>query len=177
MPDQNTEAQAILNLQRYLRQLSYDEESIKAPPVDGIFETDTQNALRAFQKLKGLPVTGKADQETWELLYALYRASLAKNSQPRPIALFPRTPTDYELALGATGVLVMLLQYMLDELTHSYSDLGDFSVNGTFDEPTKAAVNAFQSHNVLRQTGAVDRDTWNQIADQYNSLFTRYQQE
>lgn len=177
MPERNNESAAIRNLQRYLRQISYDEDSIKAPPIDGVFETDTRDALRAFQALKGLPVTGSANQETWELLYAVYRASLSKNSPPRMIAIFPRTPDDYELTLGEQGTLVMLLQYMLTELTHSYSDLGSFSINGTYDTPTKSAVSAFQSHNVLQNTGNVNRDTWNQIADQYNSLFTRYQQE
>ena len=177
MPDQNTEAIAIRNLQRYLRQLSYDEESIQAPPVDGVFASDTEDALRAFQALKGLPVTGKANQETWELLYALYRASLASNSPPRPIHLFPRTPSNYELTLGAEGATVVLLQFMLGELTRDYSDLAVVNPSGIYDASTEAAVNAFQRHNVLQQTGRVNRDTWNQIADQYNSLATRDPQE
>ena len=75
---------AVTNLQRYLRQLSYDEASIPPPPVDGIFEDATVAALREFQRLRGFPVTGQADQETWDRLYADYRASLAKNSPPPP---------------------------------------------------------------------------------------------
>ena len=174
MPERNNESAAIRNLQRYLRQLSYDEESIKAPPIDGVFASDTRDALRSFQSLKGLPVTGVADQETWELLYALYRASLARNSPPRTVAIFPRTPENYELRVGSEGAVVMLLQYMLSELTRDYSDLGDLTPSGVYDTPTENAVTTFQSHNVLRKNGKVDRETWNQIADQYNSLFTRY---
>ena len=174
MPERKNEATAIRNLQRYLRQLSYDEKTIKAPPIDGVFESDTRDALRSFQALKGLPVTGVADQETWELLYALYRASLAQNSPPSTVAIFPRIPKDYELRLGNADAIVMLLQYMLNELTRDYSDLGELTPSGIYDAATENAVTIFQGHNVLKKNGRVDRRTWNQITDQYNSLFTRY---
>ncbi len=170
MSRQSTEANAIRNLQRYLRQLSYDEPQIKAPPVDGIFESDTRDALRAFQSLKGLPVTGTADPETWELLYTLYRISLAENAPPRAVSVFPRTPKNYTITLGTSGIAVSLLQHMLTELTDLYSDLGDFSISGIYDPPTQRAVSAFQGHNVLKKTGVVDRGTWNRIADLYRDL-------
>ena len=174
MPPRENESDAIRNLQRYLRQLSYDEESITRPPIDGIFESDTREAVRNFQALKGLPQTGTADRDTWELLYASYRSSIANNSPPRTVALFPRTPASEKLTVGSQGFTVMTLQHMLNELTLDYSDLGDFSISGIYDEPTQSAVRAFQRHNVLEQTGEVDRLTWNQIADQYNVIFTRY---
>ncbi len=167
MSRQSTEIYAIQNLQRYLRQLSYDEEQIKAPPIDGVFEGETQDALRAFQALKGLPVTGVADQETWELLYTLYRASLAKNAPPRAVSVFPRTPESYALTPGSEGIAVSLLQHMLIELAYLYGDLGELSISGIYDAPTERAVSAFQDRNVLKKTGSVDRATWNQIADQF----------
>lgn len=177
MTREETEAQAVRNLQRYLRQLSYDEESISAPPIDGIFESSTRNALQSFQALKELEPTGNADQETWELLYASYRASLAKNSPPRTVAILPRTPRNAELKRGSIGFPVMTLQHMLNELSFNYSDLGTIEINGIYDEATEKAVTAFQSHNVLQKNGRVDFDTWNEITDQYNTLFTKYSME
>ena len=177
MTKEETEVQAIQNLQRYLRQLSYDEESIPAPPIDGIFESDTRRALQSFQVLKDLEPTGRADQETWELLYAAYRASLARNSPPRTVAVLPRTPPDAELIRGSIGFPVMALQHMLRELTFNASYLGPIEVTGTYDEATEAAVLAFQAHNVLKKTGRVDLETWNEITDQYNVLFTSYSVE
>ena len=175
MPPRDNEQEAIRNLQRYLRQLSFDDNRITPrPPLDGIFDSNTENALRQFQGIKGLPQTGTADQETWELLFASYRASLANNSPPRTVALFSRTPNSFELHTGSTGFVISALQYMLTELTLNYQDLGDFEINGIYDENTRNAVSAFQAHNALRQTGNVDRLTWNQIVDQYNILFTRY---
>lgn len=177
MPQRQNEEQAIRNLQRYLRRISYEEESIVAPPIDGIFESDTRNALRAFQALKGLEETGIADFETWELLYAAYRSTLARNSPPRAVAIFPRDPEDYVLTIGSEGIAVTTLQHMLTELSFDYAELNDVTVNGVFDPPTEAAVTAFQRHNVLRQTGKVDRSTWNTIADRYNTLFGNYSKE
>ena len=100
MPQYETEAQAIQNLQTYLRQLSYHDGSIKAPPIDGIFDTDTRQSLMDFQASKDLPQTGVADQALWELLYATYRTSLAQNSPPVRMEIFPLLPLDAEFKKG-----------------------------------------------------------------------------
>ena len=59
--------------------------------VDGIFGRETQQAVRVFQAREGLPVTGIADLETWELLND--RAESARVSQleaePLRLALLP----------------------------------------------------------------------------------------
>ena len=48
MPQHPNQSIAIENLQRYLRQLSYDHPEIPAPPIDGVFESQTKDALNAF---------------------------------------------------------------------------------------------------------------------------------
>ena len=40
-----TETQAIRNLQTYLRQLSFFDESLPELPIDGVFDTETQRAV------------------------------------------------------------------------------------------------------------------------------------
>ena len=82
------EEAANANLQRYLRQLSYFDPSIPRPPLDGIFEAATEEALRAYQRSVGLPETGIADAKTWERLYSDYLISLDENSPPAPIYIF-----------------------------------------------------------------------------------------
>ena len=174
MAQHQNETKAVKNLQRYLRQLSYDDADMIAPPIDGIFESDTRAALMQFQRTRELPPTGIADRDTWELLYAAYRASLASNSPPRTVALFPRTPKSYTLLPGARGTPVTVLQYMLVELARNNTELENVVISGLYDEPTSLAVLAFQQRNVLRQTGEVDLDTWNAIVDQYNTLFLQF---
>ena len=173
MNDHQNYAPAVENLQRYLRFLSYSKPSIPTPPIDGIFESRTEQALREFQRLYGLPVTGIADRVTWELLYAEYRAALAVNSPPRQISVFPIEPFGYVMQLGARGFAVTAIQYMLLELHHHYSELQDVLLTGVYDEQTQAAIRMFQQKNGLPSDGNVGLLTWNALADLYNTLFSR----
>ncbi len=170
---EHTEKTAIANLQRYLRAVYLEDPRITAPPVDGIWESDTENALKAFQAAQGLPVTGIADQETWELLFAAYRATLAYSYLPRPMQIFPVNPRDFALQLGDRSFPVAALQYALRELEHILGDPFAVEADGIYGEETQAAVIAFQRRNRLPPNGRVDLLTWNRIMDQYNSLIVR----
>ncbi len=177
MPEYENYNEAVENLQRYLRQLSFFEASIPEVPIDGIFDEATAGALRSYQRTRGLPVTGTATRDTWDGLYADYRASLAENSPPRSIAVFPIEPYTYTLSEGDIGFPVTAVQYMLRELHQVYRDLGDVEVTGIYNDETARAVRIFQQKNRLRETGLVDPLTWNTIADQYNTLFGRLRTE
>ena len=170
-------AAATQNLQRYLRQLSYDTPGISAPPVDGIFESKTRQSLREFQQSQQLPVTGSADQRTWEALYAAYRSSLANNGQPTAIFLYPRKPPTATVGAGEDGFVVAAIQHMLQELELVYREFGQVTPTGIYDAPTEAAVRIFQERSFLPVTGEVDLLTWNSLADRYNVLFNRNSME
>jgi peptidoglycan hydrolase-like protein with peptidoglycan-binding domain len=176
MTQQDNEAQAIRNLQTYLRQLSYHDASITAPPVDGIYDRDTSQAIRDFQRSQSLPQTGIVDQALWELLYANYRRSLAENAPAIKIDLFPPLPRDQTYGTGAVGFLIAAVQFMLWELEAKYGGIELPEITGVYDGKTADAVRFFQAQNALPVNGLVDRATWNEIADQYNLLQTRYQQ-
>ncbi len=177
MPNEQNERDAIRNLQTYLRQLAYHDPSIQFPPIDGIFESDTRQALLDFQASKGLPQTGIADQAVWELLYAAYRASLAQNSLPTKLDVFPSTPQNMEYGPGAQGFPVASIQFLLRELERNYGFLAPVEITGIYDAATTQAVMDFQKQNALQPSGLVDRVTWNALADQHNVLFLKYEQE
>ena len=170
MPQYANERAATANLQRYLRQLSY-HQPITPPPIDGIYYSDTEQAIRDFQSIYGLPTTGKADLETWDILYAAYRASLSANSPPRAVLLFPHNENGFAFRMGSNGFSVAALQYMLLELSTLSSELEGVESNGTYDQTTERAVRDFQKRNGFSVNGAVDLGTWNAITDQYNLLF------
>ena len=170
MPRYENETQAIFNLQRYLRQLSYHYPEITAPPIDGIFDRDTERSLKEFQAMRGLPVTGRADRRTWEELYALYRASLAENEPPRTVAILPFVAGEILLQKGDDGFTVSVLQYMLRELGESLVELEEVEVSGIFDENTARAVRLFRKQNGLAEGETVDLVTWNTLVDRFNRL-------
>ncbi len=63
------EEEAIREVQRYLRAISYKESRVPHVGVDGIYGEETREAVRAFQALFPLLVTGLVDAQTFALLY------------------------------------------------------------------------------------------------------------
>ena len=173
--DKQNEQAAIRNLQRYLRQLSYIDDRIPAPPIDGIYDTATRDAVRAFQVTEGLPDTGEVDPITWERLFQRYEESLARESAPVPLAQFPRLSPGYALRRGDESFLVRLVQYALGELDLIYEGFDAVPQTGVYDEATMAAVRDFQRREGLPLTGEVDRATWDALATVYNREFGGYQ--
>ena len=165
---------AVTNLQRYLRHLSYFDDRIPAPPIDGIFDSATEQALRAFQRVEGLPETGTADRPTWDLLYRRYVQSLERRDDPRAITLFPSIPEGYSVGEGNEQFLVRMIQFALQELAVLYEGLDNVPQSGVYDAATAEAVRQFQRRHLLPETGEVDRRTWNALADAFNSTFGGY---
>lgn len=170
MAQYENEALAVRNLQRYLRQLSYHDGRITPPPIDGIFERDTEQALRDFQRTQNLPETGIADRDTWERLYDSYRASLGATATARSVSFFPHGD-DLAVFKGSSAAFpIAVLQYMLRELSARYGGMERVAVNGIYDDATREAVRRFQEQNRLPASGMTDLATWNAIADQHNIL-------
>ena len=157
------EEQAISNLQRYLRQLSYFNEDISPVVINGVWNDETRNALIAFQRSNGLSPTGVADEQTWNLLFSQYRNSLEENSPPSSVPFFPREPQGQSIGLGDEGFIVSVIQYMLDKLSVIYDNLENVEITGVFDENTQAAVSEFQKRNLFPQNGRVDKRTWDRL--------------
>ena len=167
------ERQTIANLQRYLRQLSFDFPEIPPLPVDGIFDTATADAVRAYQTMKGLPATGVVDLITWNQLFEDYEKSLERNTVGNGFYIFPRTPSDYILSPDETQFLTLVVQYILNELRVFYDDILQNSQSGTYDKETMSGVKTFQRRNGLPETGLVDRKTWNALAAAHRRMTDR----
>ena len=50
----------------------YAVVTVEDPRVDGIYGENTQQAVRAFQRVFGLPVTGIIDYPTWYKIQDIY---------------------------------------------------------------------------------------------------------
>lgn len=168
---------AIQNLQRYLRTLSYFGDRIPPPPIDGVFDSATEEAVRAFQRSEGLPATGRVNAATWDLLFLRYEEMREQKDAPARISHFPRLPENYSVELGEAQFLVEVIQHALSELDTVYGWSEPVSITGVYDEPTAAAVREFQQKNRLPATGGVDRATWNALANAYNRQFATYFRE
>lgn len=165
-------SEATRMLQTYLRQVSYDTAGMTRPPINGFFGPATERALSEFQASRDLPVTGEADEETWDALFAAYRASLTANAPRVRMDIFPRSASGTTLDVGSRGFAVAAIQYMLMRLEEKYGSIGSVAVNGEFTEETARAVMAFRHSNGLPENGTVTEALWDTMAAQYNVLFT-----
>ena len=167
---------AIRNLQRYLRQLSFFDPDIPPLPVSGVRDPHTQDALIAFQRKNGLTPNGIADEQTWNLLYEQYSASIKEHSPPERMPVYPRLPERSVLDVGDVGFPVTAVQYMLDELSIYFDGLEEIPQNGIYDQRTASAVAEFQKRNLLPITGKVDKETWDSLVRSYELTIDQYQQ-
>ncbi len=88
----------------------------------------------------------------------------------RPAAIKPFPDTgDFEMKRGDRHGLVMILQIMLDVLKLYYDDFGSVGAGGVYDEATEEAVRTYQHICGAAETGKVDCETWNRLAEEFNA--------
>ncbi|MBQ9086103.1 MAG: peptidoglycan-binding protein [Clostridia bacterium] len=168
MAEHATRETAIRNLQRYLRRISYEEKTILPPPIDGIFDSRTAEALSEFQRIKGLPVTGRSDRTTHEALFEEYSRLLRIRDERNAPELFPSSPANYVTVPGEHHSFIVILQWLLNELKVVYDALPLLPLTGVMDEATSGAVKIFQEINGFSPTGQVDRESWNRLVLDFN---------
>ncbi|MDO5287237.1 MAG: peptidoglycan-binding protein [Actinomycetia bacterium] len=126
--DKGDKGTSVTTAQCYLRANGYAIE------VDGVFGAKTTEAVKAFQKAKGLKVDGKVGKHTWTAL-------LSQGSSPT-------------LKEGSTGGDVTRLQRALRASGQN------LSADGRFGPRTEQAVKAYQRQVGLTPDGVVGAKTW-----------------
>lgn len=133
----------VKSVQQRLKDLGYLTDK-----VDGKYGANTVAAMCAFQLRNGLTGSGNGDTATYTILYSV-NAITAEGKQ-----VDSTTPTVYtNLKVGATGDAVLRLQQALSNLRYTVT------INGTYDETTRAAVLAFQKRNGLAPDGIAGVNT------------------
>jgi peptidoglycan hydrolase-like protein with peptidoglycan-binding domain len=173
---QNNEREAVRNIQRYLRRLSYTDPSIPPVPIDGIFGEATRASLMAFQKMNGLNGSGVADRESWEVLYKSYLAAVDRYTPPSGFSVFPRVPDGYSMGVGEVSFAVSTVQYLLSEVSAIIDAIEEVPITGKYDIETARAVSLFQNSSGIGVTGEVDLTTWESLVDTYERYGRDYSQ-
>lgn len=150
---------AIFNLQKYLRAISFADTRVSRPPLDGIFDTATEDAVRSFQSSRGMNANGLVDRATWDAIYEEYKAlSLAEE-----LPFFPAAPTDYAAKPGEESSFVSIIQILLQELSSVYDAFEAVEITGIFDTATEQAIKELQRVSGLEITGELDRNTYRRL--------------
>ena len=159
-------------IQRELGRVSRDFPAIAAPQVDAIFGTETEQAVRDFQKAFGLAEDGVVGRQTWYMLLLVY-ASVSRLSELQSEG-FRLEGFSWEnpesVVPGERGAQVTYLQFMLRTVSAFNSAVPAPPLTGAYGPETEQAVRDFQQDYGLDVTGSVDRDTWNLIYAQFTAL-------
>ena len=166
------ERNAICDIQKKLREISYHDGDIPSVAIDGIYGEETRSAVVEFQKKYGLDPNGVVDLKTHELLKEKYRETLEMYGYPEKVSVFPLNPESFTLKKGDATFATAVLQYMLSESADTPFCLAEIS--GVYDDATEAAVSKFQNCIGLDSTGEVDRRTWNRLANFHNLRAKKY---
>ena len=143
----------------------------KISKVNGYYGIDTQNAVKKFQEVFNLNITGNVDYSTWYKIKYVYNAVKRLNdlysegiSEGESIVTFAS-----RLEYGDTGLLVKGLHYYLGVISYFDSDLPLLDINGVFNDNTISMVINFQNKYGLPASGVVDAPTWKKIREVYFS--------
>jgi peptidoglycan DL-endopeptidase CwlO len=128
--------------------------------VDGYFGSATQASLKAFQRYKGLPITGVVDAAAAKALgFAASAPAAPAAPKPAVAASAKAVPATggatgiVGLQGGASGPAVVQLQQAITRIGWP------LAADGTFGTRTQAALAAIQKANGLPATGTVDDRT------------------
>lgn len=157
---------AVLRMQLSLQRIAKNFPAIpKIDPINGYFGESTEAAVKEFQRIFNLPVTGIADKATWNKRRYIYAAvtKVVELSPEGTILQQVLEKTSGVLLEGDTRPRVGLLQYFLNLLSTYYSTIPDVNITYIFDHQTRDAVIEFQKTMGLPQTGIVDKETWDII--------------
>lgn len=161
-PDESFVSQPVRSLQTMLRVLAEHDDRYQTVVPDGIYGTQTRNAVAQFQQNHGLPVTGVTDQRTWEEIAARYEPALIFIDEAQLIEII-LNPNEV-LVLGDSSPYLYIAQSMLIVLSDIYGSIRAPSVTGTLDSQTADSLSSFQILAGLPVTGDLDKRTWKHLA-------------
>ena len=170
---QGTRGSDVQLMQKYLNRIRQNYPLIPLiQNTDGIFGTETANAVRTFQQITQLPQTSIIDRATWNKISFYYVAvtDLAELTSEGDRIILDLIPPNVVLRQGASGGYVSRLQYMLNIIDQVYPEVPSVRQDGAFGSGTNNAVIAFQRRFGLPADGVVGPATWYALYEVYAEI-------
>lgn len=171
MTDYNWNAYRNLNpvseVQTYLRNIYYSHNQLPPVVITGVYDEQTKKAVKEFQKLTGLPETGKVDLKTWNVL--VRENEIHEKTAEMPYKVPCRANDLGTITEGYTGDIVYMIKVMLNNFCRKYKNYNKLQVNDNCDKETVEAIKQFQKASMLPVTGVVDKVTWNTMVSIYGT--------
>ena len=170
----------VLAIQRDLRRIKKNYPAI--PDITstvGIYDEETVNAVKRFQEIFNLPVTGNVDKATWYKIKYIYTSvkklsDLYSEGISKDEATFLYTD---EVKYGDTGIEVDYIHYFLDAIAFLDNDIPRLKLNSVYNNNSISMVKAFQKKYNLPVTGIFTYKDWLVLQNAYDKILNNYPKE
>ncbi len=163
----------VRTIQVQLNRISTNYPAIpKIVPANGIFGESTTAAVRTFQSVFNLPVTGVVNKATWYQIKYIFVAvkHLSELTSEGLSAEEIENLWDESLRQGDYGQRVRSLAYYLNTISYFNPEIPTVNSNGVFNEAMDNQVKAFERFYGLNPDGIVDFRTWQLISRIYTDI-------
>ncbi len=160
----------VLTIKRELNRIGKNYPAIpKVNGNTGVYDLETEEAVKAFQRIFNLDADGVVGKATWykiKQVFAGVKRLSEITSEGLTLSEVEKRYTR-EMSIGARGVDVEALQYYLAFLGYFYPELPPIPITGYFGDLTRDAVFTFQNNFGLPVTGVVDANVFFEIERAY----------
>ena len=167
----------VLAIERDLKRIRKNYPAIpNITDTYGIYNNETVEAVKKFQEIFSLPVTGIVDKATWYKIKYIY-TSVKKLSDLYSEGLTEKEANflyEDELNYGDTGIEVEYVHYYLDALAFLDPDIPRLPTNSIYNNNSIAIVKAFQEKYKLPVTGIFTYKDLTVLKDIYNKILKSY---
>lgn len=170
----------VLAIQRDLKRIRQNYPAIPNITTDlGIYDLETEDAVRKFQEVFNLPITGSVDKATWYKIKYIYN-SVKKLGDIYSEGISKSEATflyNDELKYGDTGIEVEYIHYFLDSIAFLDPDVPRLPTNSIYTNNTETMVKAFQSKYGLPVTGIITYKDFSKIISIYDAILESFPSE
>lgn len=144
----------------------------KIVPANGIYGESTTAAVRTFQSVFNLPVTGVINKATWYKIKYIFTAvkHLAELTSEGLSVEEIENLWGENLRRGDYGQRVRSLAYYLNTIAYFNPEIPTVNSNGVFNEAMENQVKTFERFYGLTPDGIVDFRTWQFINEIYKDI-------
>ncbi|NLK63903.1 MAG: peptidoglycan-binding protein [Tissierellia bacterium] len=131
-------------------------------PVNTLFDENMEIAVKEFQRIFDLPVTGIIDLATWFKIGAIHSSVIKLTELSARGVLVGDVVEDITDVEEGVQVLprVQMVQFFLNVLSAYYDSVPEVDIDGILGPETRRGIIEFQKTMNLPITGLIDEQTW-----------------
>jgi len=155
----------VFRMQHSLSVISNEFPLIPKIEITGYFGEETENAVRVFQEVFNLPVTGIVDSETWYRIRFIYIAVANIAELISGGLTYEELQELYSgiVLEGATLPIVAYIEFFINTISQRYDEIEPVAIDNFYGPETAEAIRRFQIIMNLTPTGIVNQETLNAL--------------